>query len=155
MSGYNNTTDDNFLNDHWYFIYSFLRLGKEGTYEKVALPVREDGEPVNIYMNASVMSLPSINTNDLRFTVDFYLKLRWKDERVNYQDLNNRTTQNQLTLSERNALWVPKLTFINAMTQFETGVDKSTTGTVVRLGKPGKGIDMTLAREGLYFVWNF
>ena len=155
MSGYNNTTDDNFLNDHWYFIYSFLRLGKEGTYEKVALPVREDGEPVNIYINASVMSLPSINTNDLRFTVDFYLKLRWKDERVNYQDLNNRTTQNQLTLSERNALWVPKLTFINAMTQFETGVDKSTTGTVVRLGKPGKGIDMTLAREGLYFVWNF
>ena len=127
-------------------------MGKEGTYEKVALPVREDGEPVNIYMNASVMSLPSINTNDLRFTVDFYLKLRWKDERVNYQDLNNRTTQNQLTLSERNALWVPKLTFINAMTQFETGVDKSTTGTVVRLGKPGKGIDMTLAREGLYFV---
>ena len=127
-------------------------MGKEGTYEKVALPVREDGEPVNIYMNASVMSLPSINTNDLRFTVDFYLKLRWKDERVNYQDLNNRTTQNQLTLSERNALWVPKLTFINAMTQFETGVDKSTTGRVVRLGKPGKGIDMTLAREGLYFV---
>lgn len=127
-------------------------MGKEGTYEKVALPVREDGEPVNIYINASVMSLPSINTNDLRFTVDFYLKLRWKDERVNYQDLNNRTTQNQLTLSERNALWVPKLTFINAMTQFETGVDKSTTGTVVRLGKPGKGIDMTLAREGLYFV---
>ena len=127
-------------------------MGKEGTYEKVALPVREDGEPVNIYINASVMSLPSINTNDLRFTVDFYLKLRWKDERINYQDLNNRTTQNQLTLSERNALWVPKLTFINAMTQFETGVDKSTTGTVVRLGKPGKGIDMTLAREGLYFV---
>ena len=127
-------------------------MGKEGTYEKVALPVREDGEPVNIYIKASVMSLPSINTNDLRFTVDFYLKLRWKDERVNYQDLNNRTTQNQLTLSERNALWVPKLTFINAMTQFETGVDKSTTGTVVRLGKPGKGIDMTLAREGLYFV---
>ena len=127
-------------------------MGKEGTYEKVALPVREDGEPVNIYINASVMSLPSINTNDLRFTVDFYLKLRWKDERVNYQDLNNRTTQNQLTLSERNALWVPKLTFINAMTQFETGVDKSTTGRVVRLGKPGKGIDMTLAREGLYFV---
>ena len=127
-------------------------MGKEGTYEKVALPVREDGEPVNIYINASVMSLPSINTNDLRFTVDFYLKLRWKDERVNYQDLNNRTTQNQLTLSERNALWVPKLTFINAMTQFETGVDKSTTGTVVRLGKPEKGIDMTLAREGLYFV---
>ena len=155
MSGYNNATDDNFLNDHWYFIYSFLRLGKEGTYEKVALPVREDGEPVNIYINASVISLPSIDTNDLRFTVDFYLKLRWKDERVNYQDLNNRTTQNQLTLSERNALWVPKLTFINAMTQFETGVDKSTTGTVVRLGKPGKGIDMTLAREGLYFVWNF
>ena len=127
-------------------------MGKEGTYEKVALPVREDGEPVNIYINASVMSLPSINTNDLRFTVDFYLKLRWKDERVNYQDLNNRTTQNQLTLSERNALWVPKLTFINAMTQFETGVDKSTTGRVVRLGKPGVGIDMTLAREGLYFV---
>lgn len=127
-------------------------MGKEGTYEKVALPVREDGEPVNIYINASVMSLPSINTNDLRFTVDFYLKLRWKDERINYQDLNNRTTQNQLTLSERNALWVPKLTFINAMTQFETGVDKSTTGRVVRLGKPGKGIDMTLAREGLYFV---
>ena len=127
-------------------------MGKEGTYEKVALPVREDGEPVNIYINASVISLPSIDTNDLRFTVDFYLKLRWKDERVNYQDLNNRTTQNQLTLSERNALWVPKLTFINAMTQFETGVDKSTTGTVVRLGKPGKGIDMTLAREGLYFV---
>ena len=155
MSGYNNTTDDNFLNDHWYFIYSFLRLGKEGTYEKVALPVREDGEPVNIYINASVVSLPSINTNDLRFTVDFYLNLRWKDERLNFQDLNNRTTQNQLTLSERNALWVPKLTFINAMTQFETGVDKSTTGTVVRLGKPGKGIDMTLAREGLYFVWNF
>ena len=128
-------------------------MGKEGTYEKVALPVREDGEPVNIYINASVMSLPSINTNDLRFTVDFYLKLRWKDERVNYQDLNNRTTQNQLTLSERNALWVPKLTFINAMTQFETGVDKSTTGRVVRLGKPGKGIDMTLAREGLYTLF--
>ena len=127
-------------------------MGKEGTYEKVALPVREDGEPVNIYINASVVSLPSINTNDLRFTVDFYLNLRWKDERLNFQDLNNRTTQNQLTISERNALWVPKLTFINAMTQFETGVDKSTTGTVVRLGKPGKGIDMTLAREGLYFV---
>ena len=116
-------------------------------YEKVALPIDQSGEPIIVYMNATILSLPNIDTIGLKYTVDFYLNLRWADGRLNFQNLNNRTSLNQLTYLERESLWVPTLVFINSLAQFQTITDVSSTGQVVRLGKPLPNEDITLASE--------
>ena len=38
-----------------------------------------------VYLNVSVLAIPSIDTVALRFTADFYLNLRWYDLRIDYQ----------------------------------------------------------------------
>ena len=55
--------------------------------------------------------------------------------------------KNQLTYLERESLWVPTLVFINSLAQFQTITDVSSTGQVVRLGKPLPNEDITLASE--------
>ena len=100
-----------------------------------------------IYINASILAFPFIDTINLKFTADFYLNLRWYDLRMDLMDLNNITFLNALNLQDINSIWAPTLKFLNALGPFSTIMDKSSTGVLIRQGSPLKE-DMSLSTEG-------
>ena len=91
-------------------------------------------------MNVSILAFPSIDTVNLQFTVDFYLRLRWFDFRIAYRDLNNVTTLNSLSKTDREAIWTPKLDFLNALGPFQVIFELSTDST--KINRPVHSIRM-------------
>ena len=116
-------------------------------YSNRQLPIDESGEPCIVYINASVLAFPKIDTLNLKFTADFYLNLRWYDLRLDFQDLNNVTSLNALSYEDNLSLWVPKLAFLNALGPFTTLVDKANIGFLVREG-PRLKEKRSLSEEG-------
>ena len=127
-------------------------------YSKRQLPIDESGQPCIVYINASVLAFPKIDTLNLKFTADFYLNLRWYDLRLDFQDLNNVTSLNALSYEDNLSLWVPKLAFLNALGPFTTLVDKANIGFLVREG-PRLKEKRSLSEEGkksnVYEYFNF
>ena len=65
--------DCNDKSDEFYCDYLRLR----SRYAKTLLPRDRLGNPLNVYINVSILAFPSIDTVNLKFTADFYLQLRW------------------------------------------------------------------------------
>ena len=103
-----------------------------------------------VYLNVSVLAFPAIDSVNLRFTSDFYLSLRWYDLRIDFRDLNNITSLNSLNEMDQDTIWVPRLSFINALGPFQTKVDELTTGLLVREDSP-LDEDVSQATEGNNF----
>ena len=61
----------------------YLRFGLN--YAKDLIPRDESGEIFIVYMNVSILAIPSIETVSLSFTSDFYLNLRWYDLRIDFR----------------------------------------------------------------------
>lgn len=101
-------------------------------YAKELIPRDREGNPVVVYLNVSILAIPEIDTVNLKFTVDFYLNLRWYDLRLGIQDLNNITLLNTLGEEELDSIWKPQLAFTNALGPFQTEADELTTATIVR-----------------------
>ena len=123
----------------------YLKLG--ANYAKELIPRDDAGDACLIYMNASVLAFPFIETVNLKFTADFFLNLRWYDLRIDFRDLNNITFLNSLSNSDRDAIWTPRLGFTNALGPFQTVMDSLSTGVLVREGDPLRE-DITLSTEG-------
>ena len=52
------------------------------------------------------------------------------------RSLNNITSLNSLDSKDKDALWTPRLGFVNALGPLQTEVDKMTTGVLVREDQP-------------------
>lgn len=52
----------------------YLKLDE--SYAKELIPRDDSGETAVVYMNLSVLAFPSIETVSLKFTADFFLRLR-------------------------------------------------------------------------------
>ncbi len=74
----------------------------------------------------------SVDTVGMTFNVNFVLGLGWTDIRLNMQNLNNDPSQNRLGHDKLMALWVPQLSFSNALGSLQTVVDEMTTAVIVR-----------------------
>ena len=123
----------------------YMKLPKN--YAKELIPRDEAGGALVVHMNISFLAFPVINTVNLKFTVDFFLNLRWYDLRIDFRDLNNVTLLNSLSPADRDQIWVPKLGFTNALGPFQTVVDDLTNGVLIREAKPLEE-DVTAAIEG-------
>ena len=107
-------------------------------------PISVKAEPTLIYINVSVLSFPSISTKDAKFTVDFYLNLRWYDLRINMHNLDQDSFKNSLSMEELDALWIPKLAFINSLGQIHS--IQPLKGLLIRESNP-LNEDISLATE--------
>ncbi len=87
-------------------------------------------------MNVSILAIPNIDTVNLKFTVDFFLTLRWYDLRIDFRDLNNISSLNILSFNDQDSIWAPQLAFVNALGPFQTEMDKLTLGELVRESGP-------------------
>ena len=111
------------------------------------IPRDVNGDPCYVYINISVLAFPSIETVNLKFTVDFYLNLRWYDPRIDFRDLNNVTSLNSLSKWGVENIWTPRLAFTNALGPVQTLVDELTVGLLHREGHPLPE-DIYLSTEG-------
>ena len=125
----------------------YLRTDKN--YAKELLPIDSGKRPCLVYINASFLAFPSIDTSTLKFTADLYLHLRWYDFRVSFKDLNNITTLNGLSEVDREALWTPRLDFINALGPIQVVMDDLSSGVLIRQSDPIPE-DITLETEGTH-----
>ena len=59
--------------------------------------------------------LTAIDTAKLKYTVDFFLNMRWYDLRIEFRDLNDIRALNSLSNNDKENIWVPQLDFVNAL----------------------------------------
>ena len=65
-------------------------------YAKELIPRDPLGGAVLVHMNVSFLAFPVIDVFSLKFTVDYFLNMRWFDLRIDFRDLNNVTILNSL-----------------------------------------------------------
>ena len=92
--------------------------------------------PLAVTVGVSVLSVPAIATYDLKFTVDFYVTLRWRDSRLQFRNLKETSSANALSKEDKERLWRPTLVMYNALGPLHTVVDEETKAEVVREGEP-------------------
>ncbi len=85
-----------------------------------------------VYLNLSIQALPSIDTVNLKFTVDFFLQLEWYDSRLSFRNLNEEPQLNRLSSFDLNNIWVPELLFMNALGSLQTKVDDKAAAYISR-----------------------
>ena len=98
-------------------------------------PRDSDGDALPIKIRVEINAFPSIDTAKLKFIADFTLGLHWSDHRVTYKNLNEDKMMNGLSLQfTGHNLWTPKLTFANALGNFQTVTDEHAELFVEKIG---------------------
>lgn len=108
-----------------------------------------DHDPINLYINISIIAVPEINTKELKFTVDFEINLRWFDSRLHFWNLQNRSIINRIKQKDKEVIWKPELVFVNALGPPVDNVGSSTV-VLVKQGNPLKE-NISLNKEGKIF----
>ena len=79
---------------------------------------------MDVRLSIGVNSILSIDEIDQLIYISYNLIMEWYDPRLEYHNLKQNTDLNVLSLSEIEALWVPRLNFYNTRSARETEVDK-------------------------------
>ena len=71
------------------------------------------GEMVNVFISIDLLKLVDIREEDYSIEIQFSITLKWKDNRVTYQNLNQLKSLNALTREDIDKLWLPKVIYEN------------------------------------------
>ena len=89
----------------------------------------------NVTLMVNIKSFPEINAIKLAFTMNFNLRMMWSDHRLIMNDLNTlNTMSNVINEEDLKNLWMPVLSFSNALGPFQTKLDEQTFGTIMAIG---------------------
>ncbi|XP_023337222.1 uncharacterized protein LOC111708162 isoform X2 [Eurytemora carolleeae] len=105
-------------------------------YRSELFPLTEDGSPLVVKMNVTILSFPDISTLQLSYMADFVLLMTWSDPRLEFLNLVDSTDLNSLSLRLQQAIWVPKLNFPNARQAEGTTVDALSSTKILKKGVP-------------------
>ncbi len=103
--------------------------------------------PAVIYINMSLVTLNSIDTMDMKFRADINVRLRWYDDRIHFRDLNDNPALNRVGEGDLDGLWVPRLSFVNALGPYLTIFDELSSVMLVKETAPLEE-DFSSAKEG-------
>jgi len=81
-------------------------------YDRRSTPTNDQGVPTNVSCQLFVASLSSINTENMDYETDTYLRQKWSDPRLSHDDIKA-----PLDLADPNlvkAIWKPEVFFPNA-----------------------------------------
>ena len=70
-------------------------------------------QPVNVEVTIEISSIGDIKEINQSFEVKFSLTLKWKDDRLNYYNLNEENLANMIDDEQRQEIWIPSLVFNN------------------------------------------
>ncbi len=93
------------------------------------------GGGVSVFFNVTVHAVPKIDTVGLEVTQSFVLSLGWRDPRVRFANLNSDISLNVFGIEHLTWLWAPRLSFSNALGNFQTTVDELSYGVLVAEGE--------------------
>ena len=71
-------------------------------------------------LSAEILDIQDIREADGTFLIPFNLELKWKDTRLSYKSLNNKTVLNTIEPSKMEDLWRPTVIFDNTNDKFRT-----------------------------------
>ena len=118
----------------------------EGDYNKNIPPIGRtvDGSsvPAQVTISLTLMKVVEIEEREHSIHLQFEIDLRWRENRVKYQNLKDKTTLNAFSNSDILMLWLPLIIYDN------TDQKEST-----RLGEYGNGewtTRLTVTREGQF-----
>ena len=104
-------------------------------YIKGIVPKETVDTPRNIILMVKIKSFPEINAIKLSFTMNFNLRMMWSDHRLVMNDLNTlNSMSNVINEEDLKRLWMPVLSFSNALGPFQTKLDEQTFGTIMATG---------------------
>ena len=93
------------------------------SYFKEYPPMVQGQEKLQVKVTTTINDILEINEIDAKFSCKFMLSLEWKDDRVEYQNLQQDFNKNKLNQESTQKLWVPTLIFTNTDENKETLVD--------------------------------
>jgi len=82
------------------------------TYDRRSTPTNDLGLPTNVSCQLFVASLSSINTENMDFMTDTYLRQKWSDPRLAHEDIKSPLDLADPSLVK--AIWKPEVFFPNA-----------------------------------------
>ena len=83
-------------------------------------------------MNVSIIDIPYIDNYEMKFSVNFVLRLRWHDFRLVLKNLNENYFLNSLSKFDKEALWTPELGMTNVIGSSKVLFDESTASKIIR-----------------------
>ena len=97
------------------------------TYMKLSPPKEVEKElPVFVNVSAKIISVPSVLTVDMRFTVNYILYCKWFDHRLTMVDLHDDLTSNELPNDKKGQIWHPAFRFRNSISLEGMTLDQET-----------------------------
>ena len=129
-------------------------------YQKQVAPTEGSrGVPWPVFIYFEIRAFTDIAATDFRLSVDFFMRLRWKDPRIQLKDLRDELTLNPLSDEEILSLWTPRLAITNGLTEFDSKVTEDSVGmflaNIRKRGKPIKSNLQEVRERSLYpGKWN-
>jgi len=117
-----------------------------GDYRGEKFPILTSREPIELFINVSILAFPDINTLKLNYLVDFVLSMRWVDPRLRYYNLKELYDLNKLPMGTMQRIWTPQLSFPNALQAEGSIVDAGTNMVIIKEGTRMPD-DLSVARE--------
>ena len=89
----------------------------EGDYNKNIPPIRRTDKdfaiPAQVSISITLMKVVDIEERDHSIHLQFEINLQWKENRMKYQNLKEKTSLNALTKSDISMLWLPLVIYDN------------------------------------------
>ena len=106
------------------------------TYQKDYPPLSDiRNETLEIKINILLFAIEKIMEIDMTFQTKLALKLEWKDHRLTYYNLKERSDTNIVGMSDRKKMWIPPLVFNNTNEMIRAKNDEDTMIVIRRLGQ--------------------
>ncbi|MCL4142495.1 UNVERIFIED_CONTAM: hypothetical protein GTU68_026898 [Idotea baltica] len=102
-------------------------------------PPTQPPKPLYIHFSTNIISFPAIRTQDLTFETSIELHLRWRDQRLTYQNLKRDRSLNLLSFEQAGIIWTPKLFFANAFGNVYTNLKEGSKVECIPEGKSSPG----------------
>jgi len=79
------------------------------------VPPIETGQPINVYIQMSILDMFPYQSIHMHYSADFYLKLRWFDYRLAFNSSDNSS---YVPLKGKSMIWIPDIVFPNGRQGF-------------------------------------
>ena len=110
----------------------------DDSYKKSLTPPHEETVAEELIVNVSVnlLSLSNFDAISGSFEAKLTVSMSWKDKRLNFRNLRNRSEENTLSNDEKHEIWSPVFVFTNTKSREVSSVDKK---TIFNVAKKGEG----------------
>ena len=117
---------------------------RDDSYKKGLAPPPEDisSNKLDVNISINVISLSSFEVVAGTFEAKLTTTLTWRDKRLQFINLHNKTEENKLSSKEKFYTWIPQFVFENTRDKFSSVVDEKSVILVERKGK-GEKSDIT------------